>query len=68
MVDEHVKKNKLKSKNGIIIEMVTVSVSQDFTGKGIASNLTRILKENGMKLGYKIFYAECSSEFSKKAI
>ena len=68
MVDKHAKKYNLKSKTGIIIEMLTVAVSLDYTGKGIASNLTRILKENGMNLGYKIFYAECSSEFSKKAI
>lgn len=68
MVDEHVKKNKLKSKNGIIIEMLAVSVSRDFTGKGIAGHLTRILKETGIKLGYKFLYAECTGEFSKKAI
>ena len=68
MVDDHKKKHKLKSNSGIVIEMVTVSVSLDFTGKGIATHLTRILKEHGMKNGYKIFFAECSSEFSKRAI
>ena len=61
-------KNNLKSKVGIETEMMSVAVSVDYTGKGIASNLTRILRDNGKKLGYKIFYAECSSNFSKRAI
>jgi len=62
------KKNNLKSKIGIEIEMVSVAVNVDFSGKGIATNLTRILKENAIKHGYKIFYAECTSHFSYKAI
>ena len=68
MVDDHVKKNKLKTNSGIIIEMFTVSVNVNYLRRGIATNLTRILKENGLKQGYKYFYAECSSDISTKAI
>ena len=48
--------------------MNTVATDVNFTGRGIASNLTRILVENASKKGYKIFYAECSSDYSKRAI
>ena len=44
ILKEYMKKNKLKSKIGIEIEMVTVAVNVDYGGKGIATNLTRILK------------------------
>lgn len=68
MVAAYAKKNSLKSKAEICLELALVSVNLDFTGKGIATNMTRILKEIGQKQGYKIFWALCSSEFSKRAV
>ena len=40
------KKNNLKSKVGIEVEMVTVATDLSFTGKGIGSTVTRLLVEN----------------------
>ena len=68
ILSDHMKKNKIKSKVGIEVEMVTVATDLSFTGKGIGSNVTRLLVENAQKKGYKIFYAECSSNFSRRAI
>ena len=68
ILSDHMRKNKIKSKVGIEIEMVTVATDLKFTGQGIASNMTRILVETAAKKGYKIFFAECRSEFSKRAV
>ena len=64
----YAKKNNLKSKVGICLELALVSVNLDFTGKGIATNLTRILKEIGQKQGFKYVWALCTSHFSKRAV
>ena len=51
ILKEYMKKNNIKSKVGNVIEMVTVATDQNFGGKGIGTNLTRLLVENGTKNG-----------------
>ena len=46
ILSDHMKKNNLKSKVGIEVEMLTVATDLSFTGKGIGSNVTRLLVEN----------------------
>ena len=42
-VNDIAKTNKLKSKNGILLEMIAVAVHQDYGKRGIAKELTNLL-------------------------
>ena len=58
----------MKTKYGILCEMIAVAVHSDYTGRGIAKELTKLLLENSKKQGYFMSKAECTSLFSTKAL
>ena len=45
-----------------------VAVHKDFGRRGIAANLTTLLVQNIKNAGYKVTYAQCTSQYSKKAM
>lgn len=61
-------KHKGKSASGVICELLTVAVSPDFGGKGIATNLSKICVENAKQAGFKVIYSETTGVGSTKAI
>ena len=67
-IDQIVKINKLKNKKNILCEMAAVGVHKDYTGRGIAKELTNCLLQNSKNKGFFISKAECSSLFSTKAL
>ena len=62
------KKHKTKGDSGVICELLTVAVSPDFGGKGIATNLSKICVENAKQAGFKVIYSETTGVGSTKAI
>ena len=48
--------------------MVAVAVKEEYAGKGIAGNLTKLLLENSKKKGFRISHADCTSNFSTRAL
>ena len=66
---EQLKKvNKMKSKEGILLEMIAVGVHKDYARRGIGKELTNLLLENSKKHGFCMSKAECTSLYSTKAL
>ena len=70
LVNEHKKlvKEKKEKSTGFKCEFLSVAVHPDFARRGIAAQLTNLIAENAVKQGFKIGYAQCSSQFSSKAM
>jgi len=62
------KAHKTKGDLGVCCELLTVAVSPDFAGKGIASNLSKIVVSEAKKAGFKFLFSEATGEGSKKAM
>lgn len=53
-------KHKTKGDLGVGCELLTVAVNPDFGGKGIATNLSKILVQNAKKAGFKYLFSEAT--------
>ena len=62
------KKLKTKGDLGVHCELLTVAVSPDFAGKGIATNLSKLTVDNAKKKGFKFLYSEATGVGSCKAL
>ena len=48
--------------------MLSISVHKDFGKRGIGKNMTKLLLQNIKEKGFWIAWAECSSNFSTRAL
>ena len=62
------KQNNMRTKNGIMAEMIAVGVLKDYLKRGIASTLTNLLLQNTQNKGFCMSKAECTSLYSTKAL
>ena len=67
-IEQITKKNKLKTKKGVVCEMLAVGVHKDYSGRGIGKELTNLALQNSKNKGFCISKAECSSLYSTKAL
>ena len=62
------KQNNMRTKNGIMAEMIAVGVLKNYLKRGIASTLTNLLLQNTQNKGFCMSKAECTSLYSTKAL
>ena len=60
----------IKGQHGLLEyqEGVILSVSQSYSGRGIAKRLVEAMEHNALERGIKLIYVGCSSEFTAKVL